>query len=684
MTEDIKKRIEKLKKEIHKYRHAYHVEDTQLISDEALDSLKKELFDLEQQYPEYITPDSPTQRIGGKPLDKFEKVVHESVMFSLHDAFSEGDMRAWAERTRRFVHKKGIKRPINGKGYYCERKIDGLAIELRYEDGLFVQGATRGDGYVGEDITQNLKTIESIPLRLHTSKTKPFPATLIVRGEVFLSKKEFDRINKEQKEKGEKPYANPRNVAAGSLRQLDPSVVAGRKLDAYMYDVISDIGQKTHKEEHAWLAEWGFKTDPENMLCDTLDAVIEYRNAWERKRDTIAHEIDGIVVIVNDNELFEEAGVIGKSPRAAIAYKFAPEEATTVVEDIIVQIGRTGVLTPVAKLRPVFVGGVTITHATLHNFDEIKRLDVRIGDTVVVSRAGDVIPKISKVLPEMRDGDEKKFTVPKRCPVDGSPVISDGVYYRCSNDACGARLREGIYHFVSKAAFNIEGLGPQIIDRFEDEGLIRDASDIFFLKQGDIAVLERFGEKSAENLIQEIERKKEIRIDKFLYSLGILQVGEETSFTLARFFMDNAPKKDRISPIDIHTFFSEVSGEALQEIPDIGPNTAESITRWFSSEKNEAFIYNLSKAGVVVFALEENNTKKPLEGKTVVLTGSLSEMTRNEAKEAVRRAGGNVSSTVSKNTDYVVAGESPGSKYDKAKSLGVSVLTEEDFLNILG
>ncbi|MDD5547312.1 MAG: NAD-dependent DNA ligase LigA [Candidatus Pacebacteria bacterium] len=675
--EQAKKRIEQLKKTIERYRYAYHVLDKSLISDEALDSLKKELFDLEQQYPVLITSDSPTQRVGGEPLKEFQKVRHEKRMLSFNDAFSREDMEDWLERLENYLDRK-IK--YTDKTFYCELKIDGLAIELIYENGIFVQGATRGDGTIGEDITQNLKTVEAIPLRIESSNPKiPVPKKLIVRGEVFITKKEFERINREQKKKGEKVYANPRNIAAGSIRQLDPKVTAGRKLDSFQYSVVTDLGQKYHEDEHNILKAFGFKVNPDTKRAKNLKEVFEIRDYWEKHRDKLPYEIDGIVVITNDEKDFAAGDVIGKTPRAAIAYKFAPREATTVVEDIKIQVGRTGALTPVAVMRPVSVGGTTITHATLHNYDEIQRLGVKIGDTVIVNRAGDVIPHVDKVLKEMRTGKEKEFKMPHVCPVDGSKVIKDGVAYRCSNKNCGARQREGLDHFVSKKAFNIEGLGPKIIDRFLDEGLINDAADIFDLlkNQGDIAALERFGEKSAENIVSEIEIRKKIALPRFIYSLGILHIGEETARLLA-YEVGNISK-----PSDLWNYFQKVSLEKLQNISDVGPKVAQSIYDWFHDKKHHEYLKKFDKAGVKIIIEKKQGVGNKFKGLTFVLTGSLESMSREEGKEKIRALGGDVNESVSKNTSYVVVGGDPGSKYDKAVKLGVKILDEKEFIKML-
>ena len=670
--QEAKSRIQALKKEVRRYRHAYHVLNKSLISEDALDSLKKELFDLEEQYPEFITPDSPTQRVAGKPLEKFVKVGHESPMLSFNDAFSREDMEAWFTRVENYLGKK-VK-----PEFYVELKIDGLAIELIYEKGLLLQGSTRGDGRTGEDVTQNLRTIEAIPLSLESG----VPQRVIMRGEVFLTRKDFARINREQEKKGEKVYANPRNVAAGSVRQLDPKITASRKLDSFAYDIVTGFNTKTHEDEHKTLHKWGFKTNPNNKLVKSLEEVFEFRDYWESHRDKLPYEIDGIVVVLNETLVFEEAGVIGKAPRAAIAYKFSPKEATTIVEDIKIQVGRTGALTPVAHLKAVEVGGVTITHATLHNYDEIRRLGVKIGDTVVVNLAADLIPQVTKVLKELRTGKEKEFKMPARCPVDGSKIVNEGVIYRCSNPSCGARLRESLYHFVSRAAFDIRGLGAQIIDRFLDEGLISDAADVFILKEGDIASLERFGEKSAQNIVEEINRKKGVSLQRFIYGLGILHIGEETAGLLAKKFLESTHAKETAIS-KLANFYRHVSLEGLQTVPDIGPKVAQSVYDWFRNEKHTKFLKRLEGVGVELEMPKTSTKRKKLAGKTFVLTGAMESMSRDEAKEKIRELGGDISESVSSKTDYVVIGSDPGSKFDKAKKLGVRILTEKDFLRVI-
>ncbi|MEK7590363.1 MAG: NAD-dependent DNA ligase LigA [Patescibacteria group bacterium] len=678
----IKERIEKLKKAINKYRYAYHVLNQSLISDEALDALKKELFDLEQEFPELITSDSPTQRVAGKPLKEFQKVRHETPMLSFNDAFSEQDMQDWLQRLENYL---GRKISEHEKTFYCELKIDGLAIELIYENGILIQGATRGDGLIGENVTQNLKTVEAIPLKLEGS----YPKHFVARGEVFLTKKEFARINKEQEKKGAKPYANPRNIAAGSIRQLDPKITASRKLDSFQYDIASPyealakegVHFKLHQEEHNLLKSLGFKINLNNQPAKSLKEVFEFHKYWGRHREQLPYEIDGIVVIVNNNKDFETGGVIGKAPRAAIAYKFSPREATTIVEDIKVQIGRTGALTPVAVLKPVQVGGVVISHATLHNYDEIQRLGIKIGDTVIVSRAGDVIPQITKVLKELRTGKEKEFKMPTLCPVDESKIIKEGAIYRCSNKRCGARQREFLYHFVARSTFNIEGLGPKILDRFLDEGLIGDAADIFTLKEGDIAALERFGEKSAKNVIAETQARKRIGLPRFIFALGILHVGEETARLLAQKAVGVNPKIKL--PRELLGIFEKLTKEQLEEIPDVGPAVSQSIVNYFKDSHHRNLIKKFDKVGVELEIRELKTKSAKLKGKIFVLTGSLESMSRDEAKARIRALEGEISESVSKKTSYVVAGAEPGSKLEDAKKLGVKIADEKEFLKML-
>ena len=662
---EARERIEKLKKTIDKHRYLYHVLDRQEISDEALDSLKKELFDLEQEYPEFITSDSPTQRVGGKPLPKFNKVKHESRMYSLNDAFSEKDIFDWLQR----LDNVGVK---NIKEFYSDLKMDGLAIELVYENGLFKLGSTRGDGVTGEDVTQNLKTIGAIPLKLASIKSDLIPR-LVVRGEVFFTKKEFERVNREQASKGEKIYANPRNVAAGSIRQLDPKITASRKLDFYAYSIVGDIDKyPTKDKEYEALREFGIKTNPHGVVAKSPEEIIKLREKWEKEREKLDYEIDGLVVSINDKTLFERAGTVGKAPRGAVAYKFSPKQSETTVENIIVSVGRTGTLTPIAALKPVNIGGVTVSRATLHNIDEVRRLDIRIGDTVIVGRAGDVIPDVIKVLKELRTGKEKIFNMPKKCPACGSAVeqIQGQVAYKCTNQDCPAIKREAVYHFVSRRALDMVGIGPKIIDQLMNTAIIHDSADLYKLTKQDLLSMDRLAERSAEKAIDAIQSKKKVTLAKFIYALGISNVGEETAVLLAKKF-------NKISTI------KNTSLEDLQNIHDIGPVVAESIYNWFQKPYNKKLLEKFEKVGLHI--MEEKVTKRStkLTGLTFVLTGTLEKLGREEAKEKIRSLGGNISSSVSKKTSYVVAGSDPGSKYDEAQKLEVKIISEDEFLKML-
>lgn len=681
---EIKQRIEKLREEIDYHRYLYHVLDQQEISDSSLDSLKHELKQLETQYPEFITADSPTQRIGGQPLPKFKKISHKIPMISLEDIFNEEEFLAWEKRNAKI-----IALPYQ---YFSELKIDGFAISLIYKNGVFINGSTRGDGLIGEDVTQNLKTIESIPLRLRLPEKEEFDEIdlplfiyenylnhfknkeIEIRGEVYLNKKEFERINLEQKRKGLEPFANPRNIAAGSIRQLDPKSARERRLEFLAYDLITDLGQNSHSEKHKILKLIGFKTDKMARPTETIKEVAKFWKEVLNHREKLPYQIDGLVITIDNIKTFNKLGVVGKAPRGAIAFKFPPEEATTIVEDIIVQIGRTGVLTPIAKLRPINIGGVTVSRASLHNEDEIKRLGLKIGDTVIVGRAGDVIPDIIRVLPKLRTGNEKEFKMPKSCPICKEKIIKpkNEVNYRCINKNCPAIQKEQIYHFVSKKAFNIVGLGPKIIDRFFELGLIKDAADIFYLKKKDIEPLERFAEKSADNIILTIENSKKIPLRKFIYALGIFHIGEETANDLAIFFGSLEKLKN-------------ASLEELNSIRDIGEVVSKSICEWFKNKDNIKFIDKILKAGLKIENPKNlQTTSYKLKNLTFVLTGELKSMSRDQAKEKIRSLGENVSESVSKKTNYVVAGENPGSKYERAKHLGIKIINEEEFLKMIG
>ena len=669
--EEVKKRILKLRETINHYRYLYHVKDVSEISDEALDSLKKELFDLEQEYPDLITPDSPTQRIGGKPLPKFEKFVHPKRMTSFNDAFSKDDVEDWLNRNLKLLTEED-KQNIN---FYLEPKLDGLAVELIYRNGVLETGSTRGDGFVGENVTQNLKTIESIPLRLRSKediekdlKRKINYNEIIVRGEAVLTKEEFKRINEEKIEKGEEVYANPRNLAAGSIRQLDPKIASERKLDADFYSLASDLGQKTHGEEHEILEILGLKTNNRyNKVCENLEEVFAYYEDLDKKRNDLPYEIDGTVVIINNIRIFDKLGVVGKAPRAAIAFKFPQKEAATILENVEFQTGRTGVVTPVGILKPVVVEGVTISRVTLHNEDEIRRLDLKIGDTVIIARAGDVIPKVIRVLTEMRNGEEIEIVFPSECPACGGSLIKKDALWYCVKKDCFIRKYKEIVHFASKSAFNIVGLGPSIVKTLLDYKLIVDAADLFTLKKGDLFELPLFKEKASNNLINAIQSSKQITLPRFIYALSIKNVGSETANVLAERFhsIENVKK---------------ASKEELDSIIDIGEVVAESIYSYFNNRNNIEFIDKLLENGVQIIYEEREAS---LKGLTFVLTGTLSSITRDEAKERIRKLGGDVSSNVSVNTDYVVVGENPGSKYDKAKKLGVKIIDEKEFHELI-
>lgn len=650
---EAKRRIEKLKKEISHHRYLYHVLDKEEISESALDSLKHELAQLEEQFSDLATADSPTQRVGGKPAEKFKKIKHRAPMLSLNDAFEFKEMQDWEER----LVKLGNVKPE----YYAEVKMDGLAVSLIYEKGVLKQGATRGDGKIGEEVTQNLKTIESIPLKLRGD----YLERVEVRGEVYMTKKNFEELNK----KSEQKFANPRNVSAGSIRQLDSKIAASRKLDFMAYDLVTDSGLKTHQQVHEKLKKLGFKSNKLNQYCQNLEEVEKYYQKFSKLKDRQEYWTDGLVINVDQVDLFKKLGVVGKAPRGAIAYKYAGEEATTTVEDIQVQVGRTGALTPVAHLKPVQVAGSIVSRATLHNEDEIKRLDVRVGDTVVIQKAGDIIPDILRVLKNLRPKNSRKYNFPKKCPACSAAVMrrKGEAAHVCTNKNCFAQERVKIYHFVSKKAFDIEGLGPKIIDQLLEEGLISRPVDIFELKKGDLEPLERFAEKAAENLIEAIKQAREINLSRFIYALGIRHIGEETAIDLANYF--GSLKSLR-----------RASLEKLDSLHEMGGVMAKSVFKYFADEKNKKLVDDLLK---YLNIINPKKRSKKLEGKSFVLTGTLENITRDQAKEKIRMAGGNISSSISKKTDYLVVGENAGSKLDKAKKLGVKIIYENKFINML-
>lgn len=693
--DQVKNRIEKLKKEIAHHRYLYHVLDKQIISDHALDSLKHELFKLEIDYPELITPDSPTQRVGGKPLDKFVKVTHSERMLSLNDAFTEEDMADWESRLYKV---SGKVEDVIKSGYYCELKLDGLAMSLQYKNGVFAVGATRGDGKIGEEVTNNLKTIESIPLKLRTPSKEELAkinidegelidiiknGTIEVRGEVIMSLSAFEELNDKYKKENKPLLSNPRNGAAGSIRQLDPKVARERNLSFFAYHVVTDLGQLTREQCSSLVQLLGFKIVEQNRFTKDLSEVYKFHHYWDKNRKKLPFEVDGVVVKVNQYELWSKLGVVGKAPRYMIAYKFAAEQVTTKVRAVVWQVGRTGTLTPVAELEPVSVGGVVVGHSTLHNMDEIKRLGLRVGDTIILERAGDVIPKVVQVLVNLRTGSEVAIDPPKECPICNGEVIrpKDQVAYRCNNLSCYAVNLRNLTHWASKQALDIDGLGPRIVEQLVQNKLVGNIGDFYTLSVGDLLTLEGFKEKSANNLINSINDKKEIPIEKFLYALGIHHVGEETAVLLS--------KKLELKEGDIKGLIAKVQSfnlDDLTEIEDIGPKVSYSIYKWFTDVHNVEVLEKLYSCGVKLVLPEKNSQKinKEVEGKVFVVTGTLSQLSRDQAKDRIRELGGKIGSSVSKKTDYLVAGESPGLKLEKAKSLGVQVLDENGFVSLLG
>ena len=664
--EEARVRVQRLRDAINKHRYEYHVLDAPTMTDEAFDSLKHELKLLEDTFPDLITPDSPTQRVGGEPLESFAKVPHVRPMLSIEDIFTPEELEEWEV----FLQKRANGTKVE---YFCEGKMDGLAIALRYEDGVFTRAITRGNGLVGEDVTANVKTIESVPLRLGSYGADEIAksGTIEVRGEVYISQPDFARFNAARAKEGEQVYANPRNLAAGSIRQLDPALTATRPLSFRAYDIATASGLTTHNEKHAVLRSFGFATDPSAKVCPDISSVVSYWRESEKRREKNPAPLDGVVVRVNDSALFERLGVAGKSPRGIRAFKFTPRQTTTKLLDIRVQVGRTGAVTPIAVLSPVPLAGVTVSRATLHNADEIERLGVRVGDTVIVERAGDVIPAITGVIAELRDGSEKAFRMPTKCPVCATVLTrKEGeVAWRCPNTRCESRRLEALSYFVSRKNFDIEGLGSKVVNQLVEAGLIADAADIFTLKQGDLEQLERFGETSAKNLIDAVDASKRISLARFISALNIRHVGEETAIDLANHF-------GSINAI------ASATREELEALDGVGMVVAESVFEWFSEQKNQEFLTRLLKAGVVVEVPTRSGTT--LAGKTFVFTGTLSTLSREEAHDAVRAFGGSASSSVSSKTTFVVAGDDPGSKADEARKLGVPLIDEQAFLKLIG
>jgi len=683
---EAEKRIKKLKRQLQEIDYAYYVLDRPIVSDAVRDSLKDELERLEKQYPALITPDSPTQRIGGKALGKFDKYRHKIPKWSFDDMFSFAEVREFDAKTKRFL---GLPEDRDLE-YVCELKIDGLNMSFIYEHGLLSKGVTRGDGVIGEVVTHTVRTIGSVPLLLNE------PLNIEVGGEVYMPIDSFKKINKEQKKKGEAPFANPRNAAAGTVRQLDPAVAAGRDLDTFMWTIYEPLhyGLKAQLEIMEKMTALGFKVNPHYKKVKNIEAVKQYFDHWRQYRQTLPYQIDGIVIKINDLSLQERLGRTAKYVRWAAAYKFPAEQVTTVVEDIGVQVGRTGVLTPVAHLTPVALAGSIVKRATLHNLDEVNRLDVKIGDTVVLQKAGDVIPDIVEVLPKMRTGKEKKFQMPKTCPVCGRKVAKkEGeVAYYCTNKNCYAQQIEKLAHFVSKPGFDIDGLGPKILEQLQQEDLIKNPADIFTLTEDDLRPLERFAEKSAQNLIEAIGRSREIALAKFIYALGIRHVGEETALLLAKQVSRSgsawgragrqSKKNKSLGPKDLLIKFDALDLRQLEQIKEVGEKVAGSIKEWFADKGNRELLKDFDRSGVRIIPPEAAAAGK-LNGLTFVLTGELESYTRDEAKEKIRSLDGAVSSSVSSQTDYVVVGDQPGSKYDRAKKLGVKTIAEAEFKRLL-
>jgi len=664
--EKVKKEIVELREKIRYHDYKYYVENMPEISDQAYDALYKRLKELEEKYPQFITPDSPTQRIGGKPLEGFQTVKHKVPMLSMDNTYSEDEIKDFDRRVRKLLPKEEVH-------YVVELKIDGVSVSLIYENGIFVQGATRGDGYQGDNVTQNLRTIRSIPLKLHSVEGK-VPPVLEVRGEVYMPRKKFEELNKERKKNGEPLFANPRNATAGSLKLLDPNLVAKRGLDIFVWGLgyYEGIGFKKHHQVLEYFKKVGFKVNPHYKFCKSINEVIKYCQVWNEKKDFLDYAIDGMVIKVDDLEQQKRLGATTKAPRWLIAYKFPAERTETILKDIVVQVGRTGTLTPVAVVDPVFVSGTIVSRASLHNEDQIKRLDVRIGDHVLIEKAGEIIPQVVGVLKEKRTGKEKKFKMPDKCPVCGEKVVRElgEVAVRCINPLCPAQLKNSIKHFASRDAMDIEGLGEALIDQLVDNKLVQDYADLYYLKFEQLIRLERMGSKSVENLLRAISESKDRPLSRVIYALGIRYVGVHIAEVLA----------ERFNSIDE---LAKASFAQLNIIPEIGPTIAESVVSFFSLPRTREVIGKLKKAGVNLVRKEEK-VSDVLKGLTFVVTGTLKGYTRKEIEDTIKRYGGRVASSVSRLTNYLIVGENPGSKLDKARQLGVKTITEEEFNKMIG
>jgi DNA ligase (NAD+) len=661
---DTQKKIESLREKIRHHEYLYYVVDNPEISDGEFDKLMRQLKDLEAEHPDLVTADSPTQRVGGKPREGFVKVPHSSPMLSLDNTYSEEELRDWERRVHELSGRKDV-------DYVCELKLDGMSLALIYEDGKLVRGITRGDGSVGEDVTLNVRTVRSVPLSIPKEKLKKagIPVDFEVRGELLMPTASFKKINEEREQNGLPTFANPRNFTAGTVRQLDSNITAERRLDYFPYILLQD--GRTYFDHHSKtlsaLEAAGFKVNPNHKLVRSMDEAWVFIQRWEEKRDSLPYEIDGIVIKVDRTSLQDELGFTGKAPRWAIAYKYAARAGITKLEDIRVQVGRTGKLTPVAVLAPVLIGGTTVRNATLHNMDEIERLGVKIGDWVQVERGGDVIPKVAKVIDDKEHPrGHKIFHMPETCPVCGTKVVrTEGeVDYRCVNANCPAKLRETILHFASRGVMNIDGMGDALVTQLTDRGLVKNVADIYKLTKNDLLSLERMGEKSAQNILDEIENSKKLPLERVIYGLGIRMVGERT----AQFLAEHFGSMEGLESAGV---------EELQDVNEVGPRIAESIVEFFSIAANRKLVERLREAGLALTGKKKQRGTK-LAGKTFVLTGTLAHFTRDEAKKMIEDAGGKVTGSVSKKTDYVVAGADAGSKLDKAKELGVKVIEERE------
>ena len=655
--------IKSLRKKINNHNYQYYVLDNPIISDSEYDKLLKDLELIEKKYPEFIIPESPTQRIGAQPIESFGTVTHRITMMSLANAMSDDELKAFDKR---------LKKKLNSAEeieYVIEPKLDGLAVELIYENGKFINGSTRGDGNTGEDITSNLKTIKGIPLILRDDIIS-LPDLMEVRGEVFIRKEDFELLNSKRSQSNKQPFANARNAAAGSLRQLDPKITAKRSLSIYCYQagIVDGINLNTHSEFLERLKSWGLPVNPEVKIVKGIEKAIQFHKKLETIRNEFPYEIDGSVIKVNSLSIRNKLGVRSRSPRWAIAGKFKAQQVTTIINDIFTSVGRTGAITPVAKLQPVEVGGVTVTNATLHNQDEIDRKDIRIGDTVIIERSGDVIPKVIKVIQEKRTEDAKVYHLPDHCPECNNQLMrpENEVVFRCPNYSCPAKIKGNIKHFVSKNALDMDGLGEKLIDQLVSERIIKKVDDLFRIKKNQLANLERMGDKSADNIIDSINNSKLTTFSRFIYALGIRHVGEHTSKILESAFKGNFDS------------FLEATFEDLESIEEIGPIVAQSIIEFWNDESNKQIANNCFEFGI---KLKRNNeiVDQILTGKTFVFTGSLERINRKEAKEIVERQGGRASNSVSKNTDYVVAGPGSGTKLEKAKILGINIINEDEF-----